>query len=276
MSNYQKFTLQTIREKLKNGDYKNLVGANRAIGKTQELSDEDKAKAKALAAKHFGVDVPAKKPAKKRVSRKAPAQAAAAPSASKKVTKKAARKTAKKGAKRAARVARSPAAPSATDDDAQGASSGSGGASAGHGADTITEMGKVISTLDQALKAMETAKHLFPKAELEAGVTAATVSMTRAVRVLDNAVLAPLLPNEPAAKPSVGGKPKGKRGKRAKTASPAPVAKAAEEVAEETEDEEGEEPPTQEELEQLEIARQTMPPLRRGRVVDSVGPNAKG
>jgi hypothetical protein len=103
MSSYQKFTLSTIKENLKAGKYKDATGANRAIGKTQELSAADKEKAKALVAKHFGVDVKAaKKPAKlaKPVAKAAkPVKVEAAPKkASKKASKKAPKKAAAKPA----------------------------------------------------------------------------------------------------------------------------------------------------------------------------------
>jgi hypothetical protein len=103
MSSYQKFTLQTIRDNLKSGKYANATGANRAIGKTQELSSTDKEKAKALVAKHFGVEVsPAKKaPAKKAAAKKAPAKKASAKSAKPAKVKAAPKAASKKASKKA-------------------------------------------------------------------------------------------------------------------------------------------------------------------------------
>ena len=79
MSSYEKFTLKTIKERLESGVYANLTGANRAIGKTSELSAKDKEKAKAMAAAHFGVDLSAPKKAAKKPAKKAAKKATAAP-----------------------------------------------------------------------------------------------------------------------------------------------------------------------------------------------------
>lgn len=116
MSSYQKFTLQTIKDNLKSGKYKNATGANRAVGKTQELSESDKVKAKALIAKHFGVEAapvkkaPAKKTPKKAAPKKAPVKKAAPKKAP---AKKAApaKAPAKKAAPTKAAPAKAPKAP---------------------------------------------------------------------------------------------------------------------------------------------------------------------
>ena len=292
MSNYQKFTLQTIREKLKNGDYASLVGANRAIGKTQELSDADKVKAKAMAAKHFGVDPSEQKAAKaptakrgKKAKKKAAKAAAASPKKTGKRAKKAAKKTAKKAGKSSAKAGA--AAPSATLSDAASVpipqeALTSGAVIPQTRAETIDSVGKIISTLSQALTSMELAKRLFPKADLEAGVVVAAGSMARAVRALDAAVLTQMLPEDKAVAKAAPSKPKGKKGRKAKAAASAPEAPAAEpEVAESEEEEleevEGEasEPEkngvshlSPEELEQLEIAKRTQPAaMKRAGVV---------
>lgn len=111
MSSYQKFTPQTIKDNLKSGKYANATGANRAIGKTQELSEADKEKAKALVAKHFGVEPAKKAPVKKVSAKKAPAKKVAAKKAvAKKIVAKpvkvakapVAKKVAKKAPKKAA------------------------------------------------------------------------------------------------------------------------------------------------------------------------------
>lgn len=87
-----------FRNKLKNGEYANLTGARRAIGKMKQWTESDKDNARNYATKHFGGDT-------------APTQKKAAKKAAKKATKKASKKTAKKVAKKAAKKA--PRAPKA-------------------------------------------------------------------------------------------------------------------------------------------------------------------
>jgi hypothetical protein len=244
MSNYKKFSLQTIKEKLKNGEYASLVGANRAIGKTQELSEDDKVKARAIAAKFFGAEVPKKaaaKPAKKAVAKKAAKKVTK--KATKKVAKKAvkqakerthpsthsgragagaprAKKSAKKAAKKAARSESASAPTSAALRPAESAAPKTKSRPLRASADVVMSMGKVISTIGDAIKSMETAKHLFPKAELEQNVEAAAGSMAKAVRVIDREVLDPLL-NEQAE--ATGGKKAAKKGKGSRKAATAPA-----------------------------------------------------
>lgn len=237
MSSYTKFTLATFKTRLTGGAYANLTGANRAIGKTQELSEEDKGKARALAAKHFGAAVPVKKsatkpaakPAKKVTKKAAPkAKPAAAPA--KKAAKKATKKTAKKATKKAAKTApvaepapgASPKAPAVAAPIAPTSTATSLEQPEDHKARVIEQMGSVISTVGQALTSMRDAKQLFPKAELEEGVAIATSSLSRAVQRLDQEVISPgLLPL-----PGAAAKQLVKAGKRLKTDVAAPVAEA--------------------------------------------------
>lgn len=51
----KKFDFAMFKQKLKDGEYGSLAGANRAIGKSRDLTAEEKEKAKTLAAKQFGV-----------------------------------------------------------------------------------------------------------------------------------------------------------------------------------------------------------------------------
>lgn len=208
MSNYKKFSLDDIRKKLKEGEYGSLVGANRAIGKTHDLSESDRAKAKVLAAKHFGAE-PA--PVKKRVKKTAKKGRAKAAAPVKRVAKKARaekaapakrgkkKKATKKAAKKAARAAKAGAvapptsAPSATPGDrVQGRlRTPSNGGKIQSAQEVATEMGSVIGTVDQALKSMEFARQIYPKADFTAAVNSALSTMTRAVRVLDQRVVSP-------------------------------------------------------------------------------------
>lgn len=67
MPNYAKLDLSAFKKKLKNGEYQNLTGAKRAIGKMAGWTDEERDKARGTAARHFGetlTKTPAK-PAKK-------------------------------------------------------------------------------------------------------------------------------------------------------------------------------------------------------------------
>lgn len=213
MSSYQKFSLSTFRGKLKDKAYDTLAGANRAIGKMRELSDAEREKARRMAASHFGAEAPPKaaKAAKKekkvaKIVKKAAKRAAkimessAAP-AKKKVNKKVAKKRAAKkavAAPKKRRVQRTPIMEKAL------AVVKDAPASRAFKAPTeeqvalrrsgiIEQMGSVISTVGQALKAMEETKKLFPKADLEAGVSAASETLSRAVRVIDRDVLTPQL-----------------------------------------------------------------------------------
>lgn len=237
MSSYQKFTLATFKGKLKNGAYENLTGANRAIGKTQGLSDDERDKARRMAAKHFGSDTPtpapaapAKKAAKKaakKVAKKAtkePAAKVGKPAGVKKVAKKA-----KKKAKRTA--AKPPAVVESQDLEPEPVASPKELAVVPRKAPTATatstqlelqrakvleQMGSVITTVGQALKAMEGARNLFPKADLESGVTSASDSLSRAVRVIDREVISPRLTEDESPD---SGKAAPKSGKRTKTST---------------------------------------------------------
>lgn len=255
MSSYTKFTLATFKTRLTGGAYANLTGANRAIGKTQELSEEDKGKARALAAKHFGAAVPAKKAAgkpaakaaakpakkvaKKAVKKAAPkAKPAAAPSkkVAKKATKKVAKKTAAKKATKSATTAEpapgaSPKALAVAASIAPTTTAKTPEQREASKAQVIEQMGSVIDTIGKALTSMKDAKQLFPKAELEDGVTTATSSLSRAVQRLDQEVIAPgLLPTSTSA-----AKQTPKAGKRLKTETAAPeVVVAAADVATES------------------------------------------
>jgi hypothetical protein len=259
MSSYKKFSLNTFRAKVKGGDYDTLAGANRAIGKMHELSEDERSKAKALAATHFGSSVPKKatkkvvakpaaKPTKKVVAKPAkkvvakPAKKPAAKPAKKVVAKPVSAKPAKKVvAKPAASPAKKVVAKPVTKPVVKPAKPAPR-APASEGieerrARIVGQMGTVISTVGQALSSMEATKKLFPKADLEAGVTAASDAMSRAVRVIDIEVLQPRLGDTaPKAKPATkqaakpAAKPAAKTaavpGKRVRTVA-APVATPA-------------------------------------------------
>lgn len=221
MSNYQKFTLDTIKQRLKEGAYASLSGANRAIGKVQELSSSDKEKAKALAAKHFGTasDEPKASKESKKVAKAAkpvktgkagrPAKVAkkskslvskpketktASPAPVKKVAKRG-RKAAKKTAAKAS-ADTSEHAPVETQQETQ--------PSLPSGTGEVVEMfTAIVSTTAKALDSMQTAKHLFPKAGLEHGVEAAGSSIAKAIKILDQRILSQmLLPENVIAAPS--------------------------------------------------------------------------
>lgn len=72
--NYEKLTVERFAASLKEGKYKDVTGARRAVGKMASWSDKDKDKGRELAAKHFGVDG-AKKPATKATAPKKVAKA---------------------------------------------------------------------------------------------------------------------------------------------------------------------------------------------------------
>lgn len=283
MSNYKKFSLDTIKQKLKNGEYEAAVGAMRAIGKTQELSEADKEKARKLVRAHFGIEegAPAKsKKASKKVAKKAAKKAASKPAKAKatpkkkKASKKAApaaaaapKATAKKTSKRASKKAKSARAAASEDDTSPGetkTAEATKSASAPQVMDAkgavITEMGKVVATMSESLKAMEVAKHMFPKAALEHNVEMVTGAMTRAVRVIDEEVTKPRLresSNAATDAPSAARKKPSKKGTRAKASSSPPPSEAAAEEPTQANGAHAEDELSEEEQEQLRLARET-------------------
>lgn len=277
MSNYKKFSLDTIKQKLKNGDYAEAVGAMRAIGKTQELSDGDKEKARVLVRKHFNIEAPAPKaPRAKKAAKKAPAKKAA-----KKATAKPKAARAKKAAKPAAAAApkkavakkttkkakrSKPAAVAAEGDtatptsevvaeDAPSVAEPAAGKAEG-GPGVLVTMGQVIGTISDMLRSMEAAKRMFPKASLEHSVEVATGVMARAVRTIDQEVVGPRLNGDAQTAAATPRKKAAKKGTRAKATSvapsEAPEAPAANGVHDESD-------LSEEEQEQLRLARATQP-----------------
>lgn len=240
MNNYKKFDLTTIRTKLKNNEYANLTGAMRAIGKTQNLSDDDKEKARKMARAHFGEPAPAASAPKTKKPAKKVAKKAATKASRKKSVKKAApvaKKTAKKASKRAPRAkatsseadtgetettetAAPPPPSSETTAEPRPRSVSTPASSSASKGNVILEMGQVISTVGESLKAMEAAKRIFPKASLERDVETAAGVMTRAVKVIDQEVTQPRLGSMPPTEAPTGVRKKtSKKGTRAKTAS---------------------------------------------------------
>lgn len=236
MSSYKKFDPTIIRTRIKEGAYPTLAGANRAIGKTQGLSEEDKAGLKKLAAKHFGGEAPA--PVAKKAGKKASKKTATAkaPKAAKKASKKASKK---KGTKRAAKAAPAPAteaepapvsaealtetlAPAVAVRRRRGrvpavkahASKqleldlGTKPSDSKHTPDQNTPgakatlMGAVIGSCDQMLRSITLADNLIPKDVATVGSTVVAQAMTRAVQVLDQEVISPLLKSETTAPPA--------------------------------------------------------------------------
>lgn len=253
MSNYKKFTLKDVAAKLKNGEYAGLTGANRSIGKAQDMSEADKAKARAMAAKHFGASPAATAaPKKKKAGKKAAAKAVKAKPAAKKVAKAARGKKAKKSAKKAGRASAEVAAPQSEASPTPKAGpekkprriprtpSNGGKVQTAGGSAKPTEssrvsavaatMGSVIGTVEQALKSMDFAKKICPKEDMAAGVAAAVNTMSRAVRALDSEVVTPFLSDSDSAPPvsrtpsnkgaaqKSAAAPKGKKGSKAKAA----------------------------------------------------------
>ncbi len=297
---YKKFDLKAFKEKLDSGQYESRTGAMRAIGKTQELSEKEKDKARAMTLKHFGEDAepaPKAKKAGKKAGQKVATKAPKAKKASKKAAKKAvvqaaevapvaAKKVAKKAAKKAGKRAKAAPAPEgdteatpAEDVEEEAASSPSPAPartrSAVRSPGVISEMGDVISTIGESLKAMQIAKTLFPKAVLEPSVQTMSDAMARAVTVIDKEVTGPYLGEEvPAA---AARKKAPKKGTKAKT-QPATVPDAEDEPVDEEEPAAEEEAPvedtpseeesssehangvgplSEEEEEQLRLARET-------------------
>ncbi len=300
---YKKFDLKAFKEKLDSGQYESRTGAMRAIGKTQELSEKEKDKARAMTLKHFGEDAepaPKAKKAGKKAGKKVATKAPKAKKASKKAAKKAvvqaaevapvaAKKVVKKVAKKVGKRAKATPAPEGDTEASPaegleeptsfpnstfGRSSNASGAHARvRGPGVISEMGDVISTIGESLKAMQIAKTLFPKAVLEPSVQTMSDAMARAVTVIDKEVTGPYLDEE--APTAAVRKKVSKKGTRAKAQ---PATAPADEEAEPTDEQPAEEESaveeasegeadvgegdsadglSEEELEQLRIARET-------------------
>lgn len=215
MSNYQKFTLTTFKKRLSEGAYSNLTGANRAIGKTKELSDADKTKAKKLAAKHFGEDAPSKsapakaarkaaKKAEKKAEKKTEKKVEKAPKSTKKAEKpaKSTKKSAAKG-KRAPKEASAPT-PAATDsddtddDDGEGevdaeADVDTGEAAAPSRSELLAQAKDVAGLLCTAITTLDSAQKTFPKVELGQDVAAAACSLRKVIQLVGADVVDPLV-----------------------------------------------------------------------------------
>jgi hypothetical protein len=286
MSSYQKFTLKTFKGKLENGDYENATGANRAIGKTQELSEGDKAKAKAMVAAHFGTEVvKTAKPAKKAKAPAKKAKKAAKKAVVKKPAKKVAKvvsvaKPAKKTAKRAKKAAKKAAKRTkvnAEPTDAEpailtevapparakalkvlSALPAVVATSVNERVDTIKMMGDIISYVDVVLKTMELSKRLYPKGNIDGDVTTAQSVISKAVNVL-NGVVSPMSTSDEAV--VVTAKPESKKGKsKPKTNAASAVSAAPSEVPVE-ESAIDESKFTDEEREELRVARKVQPAI---------------
>lgn len=90
--NYEKLTVDRFAENLKEGKYKILTGARRAIGKTGSWSAKEKEKAHALANAHFNTHAPLPTPATKGPKVVAAKTSIAAPKSAKKQARKAFKK----------------------------------------------------------------------------------------------------------------------------------------------------------------------------------------
>lgn len=246
MSSYEKFDPSVIKKRIKADEYDSLTGANRAIGKTQNLSDEDRDELKKFAAKHFGVEAPTKKASAKKAAKKAAktvkkaAKAEAAPKAA--VAKKAAKRAAKKVGKRASKKAAAKAAA-----DSEAATQTPAVASKPvHGPGRVRKapavnskqlalpfkrdpdgvvkmMGAVIGSVTQMLDSMKLAQALYPKGLLAESVPTAVRTMTRAVSVLEQYAVSPLDQSQTQVTATKGPDKKAhKAGSRARKASDKP------------------------------------------------------
>lgn len=260
MSSYQKFTLSTFKKKLENGDYENATGANRAVGKTQELSEKEKAKAKAMVVDHFGSEPTKPKPAKKapkakkvakkaskkstkaKVSKKAPAKKAKKAAVKQAPAAKPAKKAVKRGKKKASKRGTAVAAPVTEPDPAVLPVAAQAkpvralrrvaavvqalaptATKDVKRAETIQLMGQVITQVDTILRSMELSKKLFPKGEIERGVKSAQNIMNRAVSELERAVVPEAGEPELQSPPAAVAKASNRKGKRATKPTTAPA-----------------------------------------------------
>ena len=163
MASNEPLTLVTFKKKLREGGYKNLAGARRAVGKVANWTDEEREKGRAAAANFFGEE-PAK-PAAKKKSKKKTTKKAAKKVAAKAPTKKAA---AKKAVKKTVGRARAQRAAADLPIMAQ-----------------LKEIGLRIGTTQQALDAMRVAKELGAAAtQVQEGAKAAQKVLTASVNEL--------------------------------------------------------------------------------------------
>ncbi len=272
MSNYKKVDVDTIKAKLKAGEYAGSTGAMRAIGKTQGLSEKDKEKLRAAVRKHFGEESaptktaksPRAKKATKKTAKKGAKKASSAPAeapVAAKPAKAGRKKVAKKVAKRGGRGGREKAS-SEVDTETEKATTTevtNEASTAPVGKHPVVlQMGQIISTVGDSLKAMEVAKRLFPKGHFDQDVETMTRAMTRAVRVIDEEVTAPRLGDMHAGS-TAARKKASKKGTRPKVVSATAAEPAEAEEADEVESpaDDGPSELTAEEQAQLEAARDT-------------------
>ncbi len=193
MNTYEKLTVASFTTKLQNGDYASLAGARRAIGKAQDMSTNDKNKAREAADKYFtGAVVP--KPKSTAPAKKAPAKkAAAAPKAEK--VKAAPRKAArsKKPETAQARAPRgrpkgrpttaaaAPAQPVATVPE-----------KVTQAQSNIALADQAIETVSKALVAIKECKSIYPNIDMVAGQRAAD-ALLKTIEFVTSSV-APVFP----------------------------------------------------------------------------------
>jgi len=178
MAGYEKFTLKSFQKKLADGDYKDLGGCNRAIGRMSTFSEKDREKARELARAHFGEGSAAPKKTKaKKVS------ATKAPKAGKKAAKKV---SATKG--KARTKAAAPKAPKAAKQ-SPAKKAARGGPPTRQSPDRIETANRIGESIHRKLESLELTRRLgAPSEEVAEGAKRAQKALTQVIDALGSSV----------------------------------------------------------------------------------------
>ena len=184
MAGYDKITVKDFSKKLDDNGYSSLIGARRAIGRMTTWTGAQRNKARSIAAKYFGEEIPpeaAKKTSKKTKKKAAKKGLAASP------PKKEAKKTVKKTKTRSVKVSTQSAGSSKA-----GVKKSSGKKAKGGGVSPSTQQETVHDKLDVAnaktnamrnvLDQVERTKSLgAPESDVAAGAKKAQAGLSRII-----------------------------------------------------------------------------------------------
>jgi len=192
--NYEKLTVDRFGLNLKEGKYKSITGARRAIGKTSSWGAKEKEAAQALANKHFKVEATPK------AAKPSPAKpAVAAKPAAPKVAKKAAVKKAPVAAKVTTRDSEPQEAPSEKQYAKVERTPVSGSTTPPREAIAMGE--EVLSFLEKTTKHLIVFKELHPTGDFSKAFSEMDGALTRAVTLIAASIPSTASPMEEALPP---------------------------------------------------------------------------
>lgn len=195
MNTYEKLTVASFTSKLQSGDYASLAGARRAIGKAQDMSTNDKNKAREAADKYFmGGAAPKTKapaPVKKAPVKKVAAVAKPAKAAP---VKKAARAKKPEAAQARAPRGRPKGRPTTHAAAAQEAAA-TVPEKVAQAQSHLSLANQAIQTVSSALTAIKECKTIYPNLDMNSGQRAAD-ALLKTIEFVTNSV-APVFPKVP-------------------------------------------------------------------------------